>query len=146
MMPGMIKCPEGPTAPEHMRPRRGSFCPFYQQRRAVCKSPVVLSGVVVIVIVPPAPPTPRSISISAPAVVLRRARFPERQQRQEGGTTGAAGGPREDARPGAVHALERIPGETVFGVLMVQGDGQLPGRVVCRPLAEERSDPFDVFR
>src|SRR4051812_36548097 len=41
MMPGMIRCPEGPTAPEHMRPRRGSFCPFYRQRRTVCKVPDV---------------------------------------------------------------------------------------------------------
>src|SRR5215210_7928831 len=40
-MPGMIRCPKGPTAPEHMRARTGAFCPFYRHRRSVCKTPVL---------------------------------------------------------------------------------------------------------
>src|SRR4051794_2104104 len=37
MIPGMFRCSEGPTAPEHMRSKSDAFCLFYRHLPELCK-------------------------------------------------------------------------------------------------------------
>src|SRR5208337_2323194 len=90
------------------------------------------------------PATMASIAITA--VVLRRARFPERQQCQVGLTVHLPRGFREDSSLDPIHAFEFVPGKPVLRVLMIQRDGQFSYCVVLRPFTEKRSDSFDVLR
>ena len=71
----------------------------------------------------------------------------EGQERQVGPAPRLSGRLGEDARLDPVRALERVPGQAVLGVLMVQGDAQLLGRLlVGRPFPDERDDRRDVLR
>ncbi len=102
----------------------------------------ILILIFIVIVVPTA-----AASIAIAVVILhRRTRFMERQEREVGFAIRLAGRFLEDVRLGPIRALERIPGDPALGVLMLQRDDQLLGRVVRCPFLQEWADLRDVFR